>query len=228
MTAATYIKNPTARPPSISVAGLVAVVSGLLGFGLLAVHPAGDARNFAELLQQEASNQAMDALVHGGFIFILAAQLACYSIFTRAAAATHGAALAGLALFAFGSVFLGLSLLVDGLLTPAIAAQYAVAAAAEKIDYAKSLFVLTGNMVRFLMPVGLALQATALIAWGWALFAGRLSRPAGLFGLGAGSLIVAALVVGVATMNALALMGAIVGMATWAMVVGAVMIRGGI
>src|SRR6185312_1492061 len=152
--------------------------TGIAGFALLAFHPGEGAKTFADVLQSEASNRAADALVHGGFIVVLALQTVCYATFTR----MFGSRVSGLAafvLFAFGVAFMCGSLLMDGLVTPAIAARYV--GKPDKIETARTLFVLIGTMISLLMPIGLAFQSAAIAAWGWALSASG-SRVAGAIG----------------------------------------------
>ena len=103
----------TTQPPR-SI-GILSIATGIAAFGLLASHPEGDAHSFAEVLRNEAANRAMDALVHGGFIVVLALQTIGYARLRSPA---------GLILFAFGAAFLSASMLLDGLATPALAMRY--------------------------------------------------------------------------------------------------------
>jgi len=201
--------------------GILAIATGVAGFALLASHPGGDAKTFAEVLQNEAANRVMDAVVHGGFIIVLALQFVCYAVLTRGLNGS-ARALAGLVFFGFGAAFLAASMLMDGLVTPAVAARYVVKP--DKIESARVLFVLIGTMVSFLMPIGLAFQSAAIAAWGWALTASG-ARAAGLVGIGLGGVMLVALIAGFVTMNPLALMGAIAGTSLWTVAVGVLLLR---
>jgi len=203
--------------------GLLAIATGIAALALLANHPGGDARDFAGVLKEEAANRAMDAAVHGGFIVVLALQAVCYAVFSARLGWTRTAAVAGFVFFCAGAIFLSGSMVLDGLVTPAIAARYVAVPA--KIESARALFVLIGSLIGVLMPLGLAFQSAAIAVWGWALAAsGR--RVAGLFGLALGLAMLVVLAAGFATMNPIALMGSIAGTALWAAVAGAVMVRG--
>ena len=52
--------------------GLLLIASSVASLLLLANHPGGSAHSFADTLKQEAANRGIDALVHGGFIAVLA------------------------------------------------------------------------------------------------------------------------------------------------------------
>jgi hypothetical protein len=211
------------NPSPTRTVGIVAIAAGLTGFALLALHPMGDARTFADVLANEAANRGADAVVHGGFIVVLALQLICYAVFSTRLGLGRTSALAGLVLFAVGAAFLGASMLLDGLVTPAIAARYV--AKPDKIESARTLFVLIGTMVSFLMPIGLAFQAAAMTAWGWALAASGRSRIAGMIGLAIGCALIVAIASSFVAMNPLILMAAIAATAVWSMIVGALLLR---
>lgn len=215
----------TEQPTSGSRAvGLLLIAAGITSVALLASHPEGGAaRDFAGVLKAEAADQFMDAVVHGGFIVVMAIELFCYALFSSRLKAAPAAATAGLVFFGVGAAFLSASMLLDGLVTPAIAAKYL--AAPNKIEFAKALFVLVGTLIRFLMPIGLAFQSAAVAAWGLALFTSRTSRIAGAFGMVIGLLLLAAFAATATAMNPMVLMGAIAVLALWAAVAGVVMMR---
>src|SRR5689334_19601341 len=113
-------ENSNAAAAGDRLAGLIAIVAGLGSVALLALHPMDRASSFAEVVQNEARGLAQDAIVHGGFIVVLAVQLVCYGAFSSRLGAGL-AARAGFTFFAVGAAWLGLSMLFDGLVTPAIA-----------------------------------------------------------------------------------------------------------
>jgi hypothetical protein len=213
-----------ATPPAGSRSvGVLAIATGIAALALLANHPGGGATTFADVLKEEASNRLMDGIVHGGFIAVLALQMVCYAVFSRRLGLQRSAALAGLIFFAIGAAFLAGSMVLDGLVTPAVAAKYLAAPA--KIEFAKSLFVLIGTLIGFFMPLGLMFQSAAIAAWGWALVASGMSRVLGVIALIAGVGLAALLATSFAAMNPFVLMGAMAVMAAWAMAVGAMLLR---
>jgi hypothetical protein len=210
------------RLPADRATAVVIVATAIAMMVLLAVHPGGGAHSFSDVLKDEAAHRTMDAIVHGGFIAVLSIQFICYAIFSARLGLQRPAALAGLVFFAFGAAFLCGSMVIDGLATPAVAARYA--GAPDKIEYARSLFVLMGTLIGFLMPLGLAFQSAAMAAWGWALLAGGAARAAGTFGVAMGGLALVAL--GAASTNPIVPMAALAATAVWALVVGVTLMRG--
>jgi hypothetical protein len=202
-------------------AGILSIATGIATVALLANHPGGDAHTFADVLKDEAANRTMDAVVHGGFVVVLALQAICYA--TLSARIGRGA-IAGLVFFAFGAAFLSASMVLDGLVTPALAVKYL--AAPQKIEFAKSLFALVGTLIGLLMPIGLAFQSAAAGAWGVALMRSGISRIAGAIGLALGATAFIALAATAGTMNPLVLMGVLAVTAVWALVTGFVLLRG--
>jgi hypothetical protein len=200
--------------------GLLAIATGLAAFALLASHPDDAAKTFSDVLHNEAAHRLADAIVHGGFIVVLALQTVCYAALSARIGWTRVAALAGFVLFAFGTAFLSASMVLDGLVTPALAARYLDDPA--KIEFARSLFRLVGTLIGVLMPLGLAFQSASIAAWGWALAASRLSRVAGVMGLVLSGAAFAGLVL---APNSLGLMAGIAATSLWAIVAGVVLFR---
>lgn len=201
-------------------AGILSIATGIATLALLANHPGGDAHTFADVLKDEAANRTIDAIVHGGFVVVLALQAICYA--TLSARIGRGA-IAGLVFFAFGAAFLSASMVLDGLVTPALAVKYL--AAPQKIEFAKSLFALVGTLIGLLMPIGLAFQSAAVGAWGVALMTSGISRIAGIIGLALGAAALVALAAMAGTMNPLVLMGTLAVTAVWAVTAGFVLLR---
>ncbi len=207
---------------SLRLTGAALIATGIASIALLLNHPGGAAQDFAGVLKEESANRGMDALVHGGFIVVLAVQLACYAILSARLA--RPAAIAAMVFFAVGCAFQMGSLLTDGLIIPALAARYVTAIAAKQ-DQARALFALCGTAIQFLMPGGLLFQAAGVAAWGAALI-GK-ARAVGLFALALGALLMAAIAATFGAMNPFVLMGAIAGLALWAVVAGLTMQRRG-
>lgn len=209
---------PPGRPAG---AGLIAFA--ILSLALLANHPSGAGRSFAEVLRDESANRALDGVVHGGFIAILAGQLVCFTILTIRVGLHRPASIAGLVLTSIGAAFMMLSMLFDGLVTPAIAARYLNVM--ERHNDARTLFVFLGTVVSFLMPLALMFQATGLATWSlcWVRQRGW-SRAIGLYGIAAGIGVVAGVLSAGAAMPHI-LMFAIVVLAAGYALVGIEMFR---
>jgi hypothetical protein len=210
--------------PATRTAGALAIVTGIAALALLAAHPEGGGNTFAEYMKSEAATRVMSGIVHGGFIFVLSLQIVAYAMLSGRLGLSRISTMAGLVFFACGAAFMSGNLLMDGLTSPGVAVRYLPVP--DKVDYARSLFVLIANMTRFMMPIGLAFQSAAIAAWGWALTAaGR--RALGLFAILMGTATVVAIGANaILLFNPFVLMGAIVATAVWAIAVGIAMVRG--
>lgn len=209
------------RPARAGAIGLLSIATGIAGFALLAIHPGGEAKDFVDVLKNEAANRTMDAIVHGGFVAVLALEAVCYAVLSARLARVS--ATAGLVFFAFGAAFLSASKVLDGMVIPALATKYLAVPA--KIEFAKSLFALVGTLIGLLMPIGLAFQSAAIAVWGWALVASGTARIAGIIGLAIGGAASAALATTAGQMNPMVLMGAVAATSVWAVVAGIVLLR---
>jgi hypothetical protein len=209
--------------PQHRAVGVLIIATGVLSLALLALHPGGDAKTFADVLKNEASNRLADGIVHGGFIAVLAVQLVCYVVFSARLGLSRASTIAGLVFFAMGAMFLCGSMVLDGLATPAVAARYLAAPA--KIEFAKALFVLIGTLIGVLMPIGLMFQSAAIAMWGWALAQSRQSPKLGYVSAAVGASLVAVLTMGFGASNPIILMSALAVTAGWAATVGVLLIR---
>lgn len=203
------------------LAGYILIVTAVAAVALLMAHPEGGASDFAGMLKQEAADQKQNAIVHGGYLFVLAVQIVCYALFSARLTA-RSLATAGIITFAIGAAFMMGSLLVDGLMMPAIAAKYA--GAADKLEYAKSLFVFGGIAVQFLMPLGLFFQAAGMVLWGGALVQQDV-KVMGWIALVLGLVVVGSVAGAFGGGMMLLMMVAIGGLALWAALAGVTMVR---
>jgi len=189
------VESEDADRPAGRAAGIALLICGALTLAVLANHPSGATASFADMVREEAANSGRDALVHGGFIAVLAGQLACLAVMTLRLGLERPLAVAGLVLTAIGAGFLMGSMLLDGLVTPAVATRYVgVIDIAERQSDAKALFVLLGATISFLMPCGVLLQAAGLACWGAVFVRGRgLVRATGIYGVVAATAVVVAI-----------------------------------
>ena len=188
----------------------------LATLALMANHPGGGSHGFADLLKDEANNHFIDGLVHGGFIVILAALTVCFVFLSRWLGTASAPVVIGLVFFFIGSGALMASMILDGFATPAIAARFAGDLSAENLLTAKTLFILLGTLIRFLMPMGLLFQSVAIFSWS-SVFVRRpgLSRAVGVFGMAAALSLFIALVMVPAAMASHVLLGGIILQAMW-------------
>jgi hypothetical protein len=194
------------------IAGFLLLLTAIASLALLAAHPGETATTFAGVLREEAANRNIAGIVHGGYIAVLVLQIVGYAKLPARLDMRRLLPLAGIVLFAAGTAFLSASLLLDGLVIPALAARYADVPA--KIESARALFVFCETAIGFLMPIGLAFQGAAVASWGAASW--RASRIAGAIGILIGLLMLGALAVNLAQPNPVLVMGSLIGPMLWA------------
>jgi hypothetical protein len=209
-----------ARPTG---AGLIAC--GIASVALLAGHPgAGASPVLADVLRSEAAQAGADAVVHGGFVLVLTLELVGFAALAVRAGPHRTSVLAAMLFALVGSGLLAASMVVDGLITPAVAARYAAVPAARQ-EPARALLVLIGAAVSVLMPMGLAFLGAAALAWGTALapMLGA-ARIGGWVALALGGVTLAA-GASVPAAGMIALMVALLASAAWAIAAGILMMR---
>jgi hypothetical protein len=183
---------------------------------LLASHPNSGAHNFAEFIQYESQHQLVDALVHGGFIVTLGALMVCFVLLCRLLGGARPAAVSGLVAFCIGCGALMASMLLDGFVTPAIAARFMDTGNADNLVAARTLLVFCGTVIRFLMPMGMLFQAAAMLAWSSIIMSGGgIRRSVGVFGLAAALVLMVGLFVAPARIVEHVLLGGIVLQTAW-------------
>ena len=200
--------------------GFILIGCALASIVLLANHPGGDARTFLDLLRDEAGHRQADAVVHGGFIAVLVVELAAFAMLAVRLSFARLSAIAAVTFVAAGAVAFSASMTLDGLVVPAIAAKY-LAQPVPDLVAARTLIVLCNLLIQVLMPIGLAFQSAANIAWGIAF----LRRPgvvrfAGMAVIALGAVLLVALVATIATPNPIVLMAGIAAQALWVLGVG--------
>ncbi len=217
-----------APPTAGRDAGAVLVACAAASVLLLMNHPEGGASHtLADVLRQEASHALSDAIVHGGFIVVLAVELVCFAVLATRLGARRPAVLAAMVFALVGAGLLSASMILDGLVTPAVATRY-LAAPPERQEAARGLLVLIGAAINALMPLGLAFLGAAALAWSAVLIPtpARRARIAG----GAGLILGLAALVGAALSPASAtpipLMAALLASAAWALAAGIFMTNG--
>jgi hypothetical protein len=161
--------------------GAVFSLCALTGVTLLANHPGSSAHGVVAVINDEVAHRVVDGVVHGGFIVTLVALIICFMLLSRILGSSRAPVVIGLACFCTGCGALIASLVLDGLVTPAIAVRLA---GADDLQSAKTIFTLIGTLVGFLMPMGLLFQFAAMLSWSTVIMEGRGARRAvGTFGL---------------------------------------------
>ncbi|HEV2286662.1 MAG TPA: hypothetical protein VGR80_11520 [Steroidobacteraceae bacterium] len=198
---------------------------------LLANHPAGGGHTLLEVLSAEAREQRTAAIVHTGFVVTLAFLIACLMSVARILGTARPAVSIGLVSFCIGSGMLMLSMILDGLVVPAIAARFVAITDPATLVPARTALMLCGVLIGALMPLGLLFQAATMLTWSIAIVARRGLRLAmAICGILAALLLFGAILLAPPAMSGHVLLGAIVVLALWyaalALLVGARAIPG--
>jgi hypothetical protein len=202
----------------LAIAFILCAVASL---ALLANHPSGNSSSFAELIKDEAAHQVIDGVVHGGFVLTLIALVICFALLSRLLGLAKGSVVIGLVCFCAGCGALIASMVLDGLVTPAIAVRFE---ATDDLQPAKTLFILVGTLIRFLMPMGLLLQFVAMLSWSWAVANGsRPARAVGLLGSAVAIPLIAAIFATPPAMAAHVVLGGIALQAVWYLAIAALL-----
>jgi hypothetical protein len=197
------------------------LVCALASLALLASHPGGNPGSFADLIKDEAAHQLIDGVVHGGFVITLVALTICFVFLSRLLGSAGTSVVIGLVCFCVGCGALTASMVLDGFATPAIAARYA---AADDLQPAKTLFILVGTLIRFLMPMGLLFQFVAMLSWSWAIVKRPgLSRAVGLLGSVVAVILIVAIFAIPTAMAAHVILAAIALQAIWYLAIAALL-----
>ncbi len=183
---------------------------------LLASHPAGGGRTLVEIIQTEVRDQRIDALVHTGFVVTLTVLIVCFVLVARLLGPTRPAVLTGLVSFCVGCGLLMLSMVLDGLAVPAIAARFATVSDGAALIPARTALMLCGVLIRILMPMGLVFQAATMLAWSVAIAARQGLRLAmAVYGILAAVLLFCGVLFAPAALSEHVLLVAIVLLALW-------------
>jgi hypothetical protein len=196
-------------------------VCALASLTLLANHPGGNPGSFADLIKDEAAHQVIDGVVHGGFVITLVALIICFVLLSRLLGLAKSPVVIGLVCFCAGCCALIASMVLDGFATPAIAVRFA---GVDDLQPAKTLFILVGTLIRFLMPMGLVFQFVAMLSWSWAI-AKRpgLSRAVGLLGSVVAIILIVAIFAIPAAMAAHVILGGVALQAIWYLAIAALL-----
>ena len=196
--------------------GTAFALCALATLTLLANHPTGGAHNLTDFIKEEARNQFVDGLVHGGFIVTQGALSVCLLFLSRRLGPDRVPVVIAVVAFLVGCGALMASMILDGFVSPAIAVRLAGTDSADNLLMAKTLLILLGTLIRFLMPMGILLQAVAMLAWSSVIARGRgLPRVVGVFGLVASVALIIVLLAAPIAMATHVLLGGILLQAIW-------------
>jgi hypothetical protein len=163
----------------------VFVLCAVATFVLLSAHPAGGGHSFVEILQVEARDQVKDGVVHGGFILISAILIVCLAVLSRILGPERVSVTVGFVAFGIGAAALMMSMGLDGLVVPAVAARCLREGTAQSLASGQTLLLFCGACIKILMPTGLLFEGAAMLSYSVAMFARRWVWAGG-FGVASG------------------------------------------
>lgn len=153
---------------------------------LLSGHPSVDGHTITEVLQAEARDQLRDGVVHGGFIVISAMLLVCLVELSRALGSARVSVTVGFVAFCSGAGALMMSMTLDGLVVPALAARCLSEGTVQALASAQTALLLCGTCIKVLMPMGLLFEGAGMLSYSLAMIAQRWVLAGGL-GIAAGT-----------------------------------------
>jgi hypothetical protein len=183
---------------------------------LLTAHPNAGTGSLADFLKEAVHDQYADEVVHGGFLVTLGILIVCFVFLSRRLGFARPSVIVGLTAFCIGSGMLMASMVLDGFVTPAIAVRLAGALDADNLLVARTLLILLGTLIRFLMSGGVMFQAAAMFSWSLVIVRGqRMQRTVGALGLLAAPALIVGLTAASGTTATHLLLGSIVLHAIW-------------
>src|SRR5580704_18017641 len=102
--------------------GIAFSLCALATLTLLANHPNAGAHDLADFIKEEARNQFIDGLVHGGLIATQGALSVCLLLLSRRLGSDRVPVVIAVVAFFIGCCALVASMILDGFASPAIAA----------------------------------------------------------------------------------------------------------
>jgi hypothetical protein len=198
-------------------------VCSLASLTLLANHPNGSPGSFADLIKDEAAHRFIDGVVHGGISITLVALTICFILLSRFLGLAKPFVVIGLVCFCAGCGALIASMVLDGFVVPAIAARFA---GSDDLQAAKTLFILLGTLIGFLMPMGLLFQCVAMLSWSSSIAKGHgFRRAVGLFGLAVAISLIVAILATPAAMAAHVILGGVALQSIWYLAIAALLFK---
>jgi hypothetical protein len=150
--------------PDGVVAGTLLLACALIAVLALMHHPAVSTRHAAAAMTQIVRFAAVDRAVHGTMILVSGALLFALSVFSVRRGLGNQTVLAGLVLYALGSVAIIAAALIDGFVIPIVAASYAADTPAA-LPGAVAALRLCAAAIQVASVFGLGAISVALALW---------------------------------------------------------------
>ncbi len=174
--------------PNGKLAGIIIAVCAGLSIPAIANHPQILARSHGDLLAQIVALSPIDRFVHGALMVIMFALVWGLAIFAIRRGFNRATVLAGFIAYAAGALAWIGATLIDGFITPEIAARF-IGTSPEAQNYAISLLRFCAISIQILTKFGLVAISIGILKWsaGLLLSPGA-PRTVGVIGIFAGIL----------------------------------------
>src|SRR5438105_400569 len=170
-------------------AGLALVIASVVAAAAMTQHPSGrDILDSAVAGGQNARDIAVHLIAIAGELTLLLGTLAL----TAALPAQRDLAVSAFVIYSAAIFCLIIAAVASGLIAPSLAGQLADAQAPAQ-DAMRTMFSFNGHINQTFARLGFGLASVAIAMWSLAMVRAGFSRSLGVYGMAAGSLIIAAL-----------------------------------
>jgi len=219
-------RSPSALPFSdMRTAGAIIVAASLLSLLMMAHHPSGSTRDMAVFVEQVARVGALNRVVHGALIALLAALLFGFAEFSRVFGAGRSLVRAALVAYAIGTAADIGAATINGFAVGRVAAHYAGADTAA-LEQLRALLHLGWAMNQSLADLGEVARAIAIVLWSLAILRTRTQLLLGASGVLVGGAIALALLGGWLTLDVHGMLLAVLCASAWNVALGVQLLRG--
>jgi hypothetical protein len=219
------ITSTAPAPNSTRVAGVAIAIATVASTVAVALDQGGGGSNQLEILQSIAQLATQKALVHGVAMASVAAYAFGYSSLSRRLGLHRPLVLAGLVAYLIGCMAMIGATVMDGFVTPHIAAD-AIVGSADRIRIAYELVHDVGLALTDLAKLGWLLQAVGSLAWAMALMGSRgLGRGIGVVGSLSSAMVCIAVLASPMNMSMTAILGVLLAQSIWNIAAAVLLIR---
>jgi hypothetical protein len=206
-------------------AGAIIVAASLLSLLMMAHHPSGSTRDMAVFVEQIARVGALNRVVHGALIALLAALLFGFAEFSRVFGAGRPLVRAALVAYAIGTAADIGAATINGFAVGRVAAHYA-GADTGALEQLRALLHLGWAMNQSLADLGEVARAIAIVLWSLAILRTRTQLLLGASGVLAGGSIALAQLGGWLTLDVHGMLLAVLCASAWNVALGVQLLRG--
>lgn len=210
------VSAPAGLSTGTRSAGAAIAVATIVSTIFVALDRGGGGSNPLQILQGIAGLTLLKEAVHGVAIASVCAYAFGYVSLSRRLGLHRPLVLAGLVAYLIGCVAMVAATLLDGFVTPHIAADAIRATDAERVQFAYDLVHYVGVVLNDAAKLGWILQAMGAAAWSVVLLRERgIARTAGVLGLGSSVLVCALVAVSAVNMSMASLLGVLLAQLVW-------------